>query len=359
MKLKRWIRIIIFVLLMAAILLFASTFLCVANEKDAVGVYGFFLEPEDSVDVVLIGPSFLYAGFYSPLAYEQQGFTSYAISTSTMKGSLYKYAAELAIETQHPQLLVFEVYGFCYEDQLDETSLRKFLDALPNSKIRNQAIADLVPAEQQESYYIRFERYHTSWPRVSNLAKVFSDKLQMRSQGYSITKNYGTTPFRQQYFVKESDESVTEEGFKYLQILLDYLQEADIENVLFFRCPSMVEAHGDESFAQMTAMIEEAGFDFIDLYKEDAVGIDVTHDYYNTTHLNVYGAERFTTYLSDYIMTHYQLETEHDPKVTKEWEECASYNDELLSYLKELTDQDVNGFLYTQKDFLEGMEESA
>ena len=358
MKLKRWIRIIIFVLLTAAILLFVSEFLCVANEKDAVGVYGFFLEPEDSVDVVLIGPSFLYAGFYSPLAYEQQGFTSYAISTSTMKGSLYRYAAEMAIETQHPQLLVFEIFGFCYEDQTDETSLRKFLDAAPNSKIREQAIKDLVPEDQQDSYRIKLLRYHTSWPRVSDLAKVFDDKVQLRMQGYSFTKNYGTTPFRQQYMRKDQITAVTEEGFKYFQILLDYLKEADIENVLFFRCPSMIEADDQGTVSVLVDMIHEAGFDFLDLYKNNALQLDLGHDFYNTTHLNVFGAEKFTTFLSSYIMEHYQLDTEHDPKITEEWDKCASYNDELIAYLKEQTEQDVNGFLYTQKDLIKPIEES-
>ena len=120
----------------------------------------------------------------------------------------------------------------------------------------------------------------------------------------------------------------------------------------------MIEADDQGTLSVMVEMIREAGFDFLDLYKNDALGIDVGHDFYNTTHLNVFGTEKFTTFLSSYIMEHYQLDTEHDPKVTEEWDKCASYNDELLTYLKEQTEQDVNDFLYTQKDFREGIEES-
>lgn len=353
MNKKFWIRLTIFVLLTAAILLFANEFLCVANEKDEVGIYGFFLEPEDSVDVVLIGASFVYSGFYSPLAYEQQGFTSYALSTSSLPGSLYRYAAELAIEKQHPQLLVFETGSFGYEDQQDEISLAKFLDAMPDSKLKQRIIDEVVPEELQDGFRFPFIRYHSALGRFSDLSKVMQDKIQMRLQGYSLTKNFATTPFRQQFIRKTKDYDISEEGLEYLRILLDYLQEAEIENVLFIRCPSMVEYAATDSYKQMIDMIREAGFDFVNLSAAvEDMGIDPGQDFYNTTHFNVYGAEKFTTFFSDYIMKRYQLDTEHDPAITEKWESCASYNEQIVEYLKTLTDQDVNGFLYTQKDFL-------
>lgn len=353
MKKKHWITIGIFVVAAALLLLLSSSILCVANEKDATGIYGFFLEPEDSIDVVLIGSSSVYTGFYSPLAYEQQGFTSYSLSTSTMTASLFPYAAKLAIETQHPDVLVFETWSFCYEDQHDETSLRKFIDALPPSDLKNQMISELVPEELQQSFRFPFEKYHSSWDRFGELLQVFQDKLQMRSQGYSITKNFGTTPFRQPYMQKQVDYEVSEEGFQYLEQLLAYLQEADIDQVLFIRSPDMVEYNGTESYKRMVERIREAGFDFVNLSAAAGdMGIDVGHDYYNTTHFNVFGAEKFTTFLADYIAKCYQVDITHDPEVTKEWEQCASHNQQVFDDLKNLTENDVNGFLYTQRDFL-------
>ncbi|MBQ9030182.1 MAG: hypothetical protein IJ106_01845 [Parasporobacterium sp.] len=354
MKKKHWIKIAIFAALTALILLFASSLLCVANEKDAVGLYGFFLEPEDSIDVVLIGSSSIYTGFYSPLAYEQQGFTSYALSTSTMTAPLYRYAAELAIEKQHPQLLIFETWSFTYEDQQDETSLRKFLDALPDSELKQRAIREIVPEELQTSFRNPFEKYHSSWDRFGELLQVMQDKLQMKRQGYSVTKNFGTTPFRQPYLQRTTDYEVSESGFYYLQVLLDYLKEAEIENVLFIRCPDMVQYVGTDSYKRMIEMIRDAGFDFVNLSAAvEDIGVDIGHDYYNTTHFNVFGAEKFTTFLADYMMKRYRLRTDHDPAVLEEWDQCASRNQQILGYLEELTEQDANGFLYTQRDFLE------
>lgn len=353
MKLKHWIRIIAFCAVSIFVIMAASKILCVANEKDAVGVYGFFLEPEDSIDVVMIGASSMYSYFYSPLAYEEQGFTSYSLATSTMTAPLYKYAAELAIEAQHPQLLVFETWSFCYDVQVDETSFRKFLDALPDSDIKRKAIEEIVPEDLKSSFTYPFQKYHSSWNRIGECLSVLQDKLDMNEKGYSITKNFATTPNCLEYRKQTGKYHISDEGFKYLEILLDYLKEADIENVLFVRYPEMIDYEGTDSYAKMVEMIRAAGFDFVNLNSaSEDIGIDKNHDFYNSTHLNIFGAEKFTVFFADYIMKRYNLNTEHTADVTAEWEDCASYNDSFIENMEYLTENNANGYLYTQRDLL-------
>ena len=353
MKLKHWIKIVVFCLIGFLITAFASSLFCVANEKDAVGVYGFFKEPKDSLDVVMIGASSMYSYFYSPLAYSEQGFTSYSLATSTMTAPLYKYAAEIAIEEQHPQLLIFETWSFCYDIQVDETSFRKFLDALPDSEIKQRAINEIVPEDLQESFRYPFLKYHSSWDRIGECIAVMQDKMDMDKQGYSITKNFATTPNCLENIRQTGTYNVSEEGMKYLQILLDYLKEADIENVLFVRYPEMINYETTDSYGQMIEMIRDAGFDFVNLNGAiEDMGLEKGHDFYNTTHTNIFGAEKFTTFFADYIMKRYQLNTEHSQEVTEEWDHCASYNDQVIAYLEELTENNANGYLYTQRDLL-------
>lgn len=354
MKVKHWIKIVIFAALTAAVILFASDILSVANERDAVGIYGFYLEPEDSLDVVLIGSSSIYTAFYSPLAYEEQGITSYSLATSTMTAPLYRYAAELAIETQHPDVLVFETWSFCYDVQQDETSLRKFLDAMPDCELKRRAIAEIVPEELQDSFRRPFEKYHSSWDRIGELLQVWQDKNQMKSSGYSVTKNFATTPSIIEYRRQAGEYHISEAGFQYLQILLDYLKEADIDHVLFVRCPEMINYESTDSYTKMIEMIREAGFDFVNLNAAaEDMKLDRNHDYYNTTHLNIFGAEKFTRFLSGYLVNRYQLAPEHNEEITKQWEACASCNERILPALEELTEQNAGGFLYTQRDFLD------
>ncbi len=354
MKLKHWIKITAFVLITAIILVFAANLLCVANEKDAVGIYGFYLEPKDSIDVVMIGSSYMYSYFYSPLAYEEQGITTYSLASSTMPASLYRYAAEIAIEEQHPQLLVFETWSFCYDVQEDDTSLRKFLDSLPDSEVKQEAINDLVPEDMQSSYRFPFEKYHSAWNKLGECLQVLQDKIDMNNMGYSITKNFATTPNCEPYKNYSGEYDISEAGFKYLEILLDYLQEADIENVLFVRYPDMYNYENKESYSKMIDMIRNAGFDFVNLSGAVSdIGLDFSHDFYNSTHLNIFGAEKFTTFFSEYLVKRYNLNTEHSEQVDSDWKKCASYNDQIIGNLEYLTDNNASGYLYTQRDFLE------
>ena len=358
MKIKHWIRIIIYVVSLALALIFASNLLCVANEKDALGIYGFFKEPEDSLDVVLIGPSTIYTAFYSPLAYEKQGFTSYSLSSSTMTASLYKYAAQMAVEYQHPDLLVFDTWSFCYDAQYDETSLRKFLDACPDSEIKKSAIREIVPEELRSSFEHPFQKYHSAWTRLGECIQVLRDKIEINRQGYSITKNYATTPDivenrRRGNKHKDGDYHISEAGFEQLHKLLDYLKTSGVENVLFIRTPEMLFYEPDDTYKQMVDTIREAGFDFVNLNSAvEDMHVNFDKDFYNTTHFNVFGTEKFTEFLSDYIMNRYGINTQHDEQIRNEWDLCASCDEHVLGRLKELTEQRTGGFLYTQGDLL-------
>jgi len=357
MKLKHWIKIVIFIGCALLLVQISSSVLCVANEKDAVGIYGFFKEPKDSLDVVLIGPSTVYTAFYSPLAFEEQGLTSYALSTSTMPASLYPYAAQIAVEAQHPQLLIFDTWGFCEVDQYNETSLRKFLDALPDSEIKQRAIKEIVPEDLKSSFRYPFQKYHSSWDRFGELVQVLRDKLDINRQGYSITKNYATTPDIQQYMQKPGKYEVTQDGLDYLKMLLDYLKEAGVEHALFIRTPEMFGQEPTETYQQMIDMIRGAGYDFLNTNAAiEDMGLDLGHDFYNTSHLNVFGSEKFTAFMADHIKKRYSLKSEHTDSVNEEWEHCASYNEQILSRLGRLTEDGASGFLYTQRDFLNGGE---
>ncbi|MCQ2530410.1 MAG: hypothetical protein MJ086_04060 [Lachnospiraceae bacterium] len=353
MKLKHWIKIIIFAGLSIVLIVLASSFLCVANEKDTVGVYGFFKEPKDSIDVVLIGPSTMYTSFYSPLAYEKYGFTSYSLATSSMTSAAYKSAVQIAEKEQHPDLYVVEIWGFCYEDQLEEVSLRKWIDALPSSDIRNQTIEELVPEEEQSSFKYPLIKYHSRWDDLGGCFKVFLDKKNIDKKGFSVTKSFATTPIIYPYAPQESPYRIKESGFTYLDIFLNYCKEAGIENILFVRSPELIQYTPVDSYYEMIDKIHAAGYDFLNMEAvEDEMGLDVNHDYYNSTHLNIFGAEKYTDYLSKYVMDNYNLNTNYAPEVKKEWDYCASFNDHVIEKLKTLTENNSGGYLYTQKDLI-------
>lgn len=353
MKKKHIIRMAVFALLSIFVLSFINNFLSVPRGKDVSGLYGFHKEPENSIDVALVGPSETYTSFYSPLAYEKFGFTSYALAVGGMRGSCYPSAVREMEESQDPQVYVLELYGFIYKDQKDEPSIRAWIDSMPDSENRNETIREIVDPGQREDYQKKYRKYHGNWMNRIDCMNVFLDKIRMDRKGYSITKNFATETFAAPPNGETMNYAVSGEGMKYLKEFLDFLNSRGIENVLFVRTPEQIQYKDDQSVEEAVKLIREAGYDYLDMYGlQDEIGIDPQTDFYNPFHCNIYGAEKVTAYLGQYLMDHYEINTDHSKEVTAEWEDCASYNDKVIGRLKDAISKGQKSYRFSQRELL-------
>ena len=76
--------------------------------------------------------------------------------------------------------------------------------------------------------------------------------------------------------------------------------------MLFARFPhrTVIENY-DAVFAKLEAVVHEYGYDFANFDTQmDAIGLDPLNDFANAEHLNIFGAEKFTPYLADYLAQH-------------------------------------------------------
>lgn len=355
MKWKHWIRIIIFAIVAGALIAAAALFLSVPEARDVTGMYGFYKEKDRSVDVILVGPSTMYTGFYSPLAYEKYGFTSYAVSTGGLSGAMYKYAVKEALQTQSPDLFVVDLSGFCDEDQRDSAAMRRFADSIKSGSNRDSFIAEMVPEEEQESYRFPFLKYHNGWDRLRGCFKTLIDKIAISKRGYSVTKNFCAYADTAEGESKNDKYELSPEGMESLKEFLSFLKEQKIENVLFIRCPNRDLKENGDSLIQAEEMVLSAGFDFLDTAENGAEGwqLDFNKDFYDAGHLNIYGAEKFTKYLGGELVSSYLINTSHSDDVKKCWDTCVSLNETVLGNAKRLTDEHYHEGLYTQSDFLQ------
>lgn len=154
-KSRTAVRALIFVLIAALGIGLISPMLVANNDWDKRHVHGFFLEPEDSLDVVLIGASQLYTGYSAPLAWQQYGYTSYPLTVSNIPARLYGSLLTEAVDRQHPKLIVVDIDGFINDENPEtlEANLRKWIDNIPWSRNRLETIRTCVPRELQTSFY--------------------------------------------------------------------------------------------------------------------------------------------------------------------------------------------------------------
>ena len=355
MERKHWIRIVAFCLVAFLLYRGAAWFLQVPSARNNVRVFAMEQEPENTLDVVLIGSSNVYTSWYAPLAYEQQGFTSYALATDSMPGVVIRSAIREVERLQDPQAIVIDLWCFAYteEEMLDEAHLRRWIDSIPNTENRALTIKEAVPEEEQAFYEDSFLKYHGNWIALKRCVEAAKEKFAIWRRGYSLTKGYCTKTNIYTGDAKITEFPISDRGMEELKLVLELCKEEGLENVIFARFPEYVHLKSTESLEQAKALIAEYGYTYLDPWEDpEAVGLDYSHDFYNDGHVNVFGTEKFTRYMGDYLTAHCNIDTTHSAAVTEEWDKCAAVTDQVLSYCKKETENKTKKTLDYDREYL-------
>ena len=331
------------------------TFLLTRNfVTSELHVRGFYREPKNTLDVAVIGCSELYADYSPPIAYDESGFTSYNLCYSGTPSTLYNSMLKEFCRRQQPQLVVFEVNGFFYneKDSNTESALRNWLDNERHSADWARDINEFVEPEDRVNYYLTLLKYHDNWKRPEGQI----ERLECFYDGYlksdlSLMKAFGTRTTNKSSIVTEKDKhlKLPEYGRKYLNKTLEYCKEQGFENVLFIRAPHkdpLIESTSRE----LDEIISGYGYDYADFDAlSDEIGIDREADFYNSEHMNVFGNEKFTRYFSRYITEHYDISTDHSESTDSDWKTCADYTIDTFEILKKRTleNEDIPYHEYT------------
>lgn len=352
MKKKKYIMrtVKILSLLLAIVLLtaFLQEFILCHSDHNRERIKGFYLEDKDSLDVVFIGASEVYAGFSSAYAYKRFGFTSYPFATQSNIISSYKSQIKTIIERQHPKLLVIEINGALYGDnkQLEnEANFRNYVDNIPLDSNKVQIVKDYAPENELE-YYLPIIKYHSVWNDWPSGLHWSLSTMQDALRGHSLLK--GSKNKTEIYKPKEKvynselknnnkKKDLTEKSESYLRDMLEYCKSENITNIVFTRFPHVVSKKHLGRFERGNAageIIAEYGYDFLNFEKDFVdTGLDTSHDFYNVDHLNVYGQQKFTEYLGNILCERYGVtKSELTDSQKAQWDETARYYDAYYKF---------------------------
>ena len=330
-------------------------------------VKGFYLEDKDSLDVVFIGASEVYADYSSCYAYEKYGITSYPLASQSSTILNYKAQIQNAIKNQHPKLILCELNGVIYgsDVQLDnDANFRNYFDNTPLDEIKvegvntyiDSGIATIDEYGEIFEYYNPIVKYHyiwNDWPKWLHWSKGTIDS---QFRGYSLLK--GAKNKTQVFTTKNkiyNDElptltktsEISENCEKYLRELLDWLKEENIDNVVFTRFPHIVDKTTLERYYRNNytrKILEEYGAEYLDLERDcSKLPLDLQNDFYNLDHLNVYGQKKFTEYLCEYMMENYGITAaDLTDKQKAEWDESVKYYEAYYDYNVDMIKQGKN-----------------
>lgn len=339
---KRAFKVIAFIFVVLLLLQVVSSILLCTSTSAEMHIKGFYKEPKNTIDVALIGSSEVYADFSSPLAYRDYGFTSYGLCYDGAPASMYSSMLDVYLERQDPQVVVIELNGFFYgkDNMYSEARIRKWTDNMKKDHNWVKVIKQNVDKEERLNYYIPLLKYHSNWSEPSEIAASLYFRIRMHMQDISKMKSFGTKTLCSEKIITKRKDSrpMTEQGREQLYNMLSYCEDNGIENVLFLWSPHLVPMNND-SDEEIRMIVEQHGYKYLNCDKLfDDIGIDKTTDFYNSEHLNVFGNEKFTKYLGEYINENFDMDISHSDKVKKQWQECVSYTEDVYSIMRERTE---------------------
>lgn len=286
-------------------------------------------------DVIFLGDCEVYESFTPPTLWEQYGISSYIRGSAQQLPWQSYYLLEETLRYETPKAVVFNVYALRYGTPQNEAYNRMTLDGMRLSDVKIRAIlASMTKEETLISYLFPLLRYHSRWDELTreDLTYWFR-REEISHNGYLMQTGVLAKNEEEIEPTPLSDPRLPATAMEYLDAMRRLCVSKGIELILIKAPTNNWRYHWyDEWDAEISTYAEThalAYYNFIPLQEE--IGLDWTEDTYDRgAHLNVYGAEKLTSYFGRILSEQHGL-------ADRRSEESLSglWNGKLIAYRAE------------------------
>lgn len=135
--------------------------------EDSEKKYGAFYDEKQPIDVFFLGTSHVMDAVYPTELYDRAGITGYNLANPAETLEATAWTLKLALQRQKPKVVVVDV---CYIDKAQRDAVYSlehlFLDAVPLSLTKWQAVWALFPEARRAEYIFPLAAYHTRWEEM-------------------------------------------------------------------------------------------------------------------------------------------------------------------------------------------------
>ncbi len=293
---------------------------------------GFYAEPENSLDVLYLGSSYMRNGI-SPLAiWHDYGITGYARASSQQAPVVSYYLLKEALQTQSPEVVVYEA-SFLINTQTSETNdydvreskLREVLDFMKTGPEKIELAGEIVKHSNLSyaSLLMPAYRYHDRWADLGE-----RDFQQLGAAPYAYKGQYPALTISS-YEVRENymtDGSCDEPAdldtttAYYVEKMQELCREHDAELVLV-HMPNTI--WDDNRYRIVSEYARSHGLAFLDYCTDDLrfeIGFNSETDSWDGgAHLNIIGAEKVSKHFGRYLQERFLIEDKREQELCAEW----------------------------------------
>ena len=277
-------------------------------------------------DVLFVGDCEVYECFTPPTLWEEYGLTSYIRGSAQQLPWQSYYLLEEMLRTETPQAVVFNVYALKYGEPQNEAYNRMTLDGMHWSLSKLRAIrASMTEGESAISYLFPLLRFHSRWDELSaedwqylfHRDKVSHNGYLMQTGILPKTSDREGVPL--------TDYTLPATAMFYLE-QMRLLCEKNGVALILIKAPTNNWRYYwyDEWDAQIADYADGHGLSYYNFIGLDGeIGLDWSTDTYDGgAHLNVYGAEKLTSYFGEILCRELGLTgNRDDAEISAVWAE--------------------------------------
>lgn len=280
-------------------------------------------EPKDTIDIVFLGSSETITSIQPMQLWNDYGFASYNLATSATYLPTTYHAARLAIEKQHPSLMVVDVtYLYINEKTPLYPRFHKLVDCMNFDEAKYTAIRDLIPPDDRFEFYFPLYAYHSRW---SSLKSVDFQPINDPMKGSVMYFGLNQFDFNPAAVDISVTEPIGDISFEYIEKIIELCDQNDVK-LLFWYPPtyglySALPDNGVQKiFNSFSEYCEKNELNFIDGYHNpDMFNLDYMSDFNDDVHVNAYGAKKITSAIGKYICDNYDLPDRKNDERYKSW----------------------------------------
>lgn len=318
------VKSIIFLVLLAILLGLAEFALVPRYDRDDLWTTYRGL-PDRSVEVLFFGTSMIHANVNPTVIWETSGVRSYVLSGSGQSLAVTPWYLEEALKTQSPKVVVLDIRGFLNESYV-QTELQKRLNytMMPMGATKLLAVAEGTHAAELTRYFIPLEQFHSRWAEVGR--QDFDPRKRQETSndfflGYRLVDR--VEPQVPSMSREPFDNAVYAENYVLLGRFIDAAGDAGAA-VLLLLGPTGSPRLYDEWLPRLQADLRRDHPSVTVLNAYDYLGdlgLEYNSDYYDSTHLNLKGAEKYSEWLAGSIAETYGLPSERQDAWESPWSE--------------------------------------
>jgi len=278
-------------------------------------IAGFYNEPKDSFDMMFFGSSNTYCSFHPLVLWEEKNIRSYVFATQQQPvWATYAYMKE-ALKTQKPDVMVLDVLMFSkHEEYYDDGVNYSFADDLPLSWNKVELARVSAPGKDWVGLIFPFIKYHSRWNELNEQDYAYeADKQRDYLKGYVLLEQTTNEAVRPDVSDITEAAELSEKELSYFHKIRTLCEEEGVK-LLLVKTPCNPDADLQKHLNSVAKLAEEHGLQYIDFnHYYNEIGLDLNTDFYDKTHLNYKGAEKFTRYFATLF------DKQESPQNTADW----------------------------------------